>query len=851
MPPFDDVRQAGLSPGEPPVKNSSTKKKGDKGHRITDEQWNNEVEAFRQVVENAGAFDGAIRPAWKKLRQNYAQKFNATIACTSVSSTSLEPFPLWAAETFDEDILNRVLRVEFSDQLAQCDFLTLIRSTAAMADISMWHMILYFGTSIFSASRVKTLRKRKHMFKRDADGTTWPFTAAYKNMLRQTAVKQSSSLNSTKIPCSDTSPIFTSSEFNYMAPSNPEFQLAPQEEGKKAQKGITGIPFGTANGKEGKKEDQEEDYKGKGKERKVTGVEQADALALPPGLAPRRERGQSHDHHDHRHYHGQNWYQGQDGPSLETAKDQEDSRQKELVDHDQPVGPASWASAYEKLALDTLVPSIELLEQFEETNVGPSRTIRALTAGTHAGGKGNLLRKSRPTRARGLVRQLNKCVATQGISEDHDVNVFTFQREASLIPTVFGTHLSLKRLIKEENGEAGPLKRSQIEKSRRTAASAGIQNFPTQAFEGFSEWTDTVILDILRKIEAVRSEEVVVVNGMKSYSAIDYPSALPATDVRKGTILLPLKLSDSYRVLAVLHLNAGNPNDAAVENPNQGTILYYDPTDSNTHEFLRGYQLASRVAQLLGYFLPGYNADPGAWDIQYCAMPKQQTRGDTGVAVCLAAMFVVGSLPHMAQIPEGTDWTFWRHFVLSCFYGSDEFVRAQNDNYRFQTIQTLIRQGQVRGRTPDYRCESDDEIQCTGHTTRDPVQRMVHREINAQKLLQLAHQGHIVCLNLMSHVHRSMTSLKIKLDKSRLVQNRPGSNAYRVKGNIKEKNVTEEVSNFLLPGPDVSEFTFKQYKDRQLSLDEAAGYLRLAIDQATVWRLDIQQAVMEMDENVA
>lgn len=854
MPAFNDFAQAGPSRAGSSTRHSSAPKKGHGGQCVTDEQWRKTVESFLQAVENSNDSAGIIRPAWKKLRQNYAQKFQATIAHPSSSSASLEPFSLWAAETFEEDILNRVLRVEFSHQLTQFNHLSLLRSTAAMADISMWHMILYFGTSIFSELRIKAVRKRTQMFTIDPSGTAWPFTEAYQLMLRQTAVKQRSALNSTIIPCSDTPPLFTSRELFTLAPSNPEFQLAPQAKIKSNKTMIIGIPFRTTEGWEGK-EDQGEKRekgdrkaKGKGKERQI-------------GWAGHGERGQSLNHV---YYSGLGHGLGQGGQSPDGLKDQEDLRQ-ELTYESQPLGHATWASARGKSTLippacpstsqkqqapglsNTLVPSVEAPDPIEQVGQGPSRNLKAPTSVDTVDDKVNPQESCRLSRAQKLDRKLAKRVAGQRMDFVHTTNVFRFGRAASLNLTAAGTPFPLKRLSKEERDDAGPSKRPQLEQNRPAAAAAGTHHISVGALS--QEWTDRMIFEILKKLEAIRSEDFVVVDGMKACSAA--PSALTTTDICKGTILLPLKVSDDHRILAVLRLNTINSNDPSVEKPKQGTILYYDPADSESGDFLRGYQLAARVAQLLGCILPSYDADPGSWEMQYCAMPKQQAKGNAGVALCLAAMCVVGCLPRMAQIPDEADWTFWRHFILGCFYGSDEFVRAQTDKYRSQTIQTLVCQGQVRGCILEYEYESDDEIQFLGQTTRDPFQRMIHIENNVQRLFQEVHHGHIICLDLMSHIDRGMASLKIKLDKSCLIHKKLEDNDYKVSGKAKTEPAIEEGLTLFQEEQGLAEFSFDQYRGRQLALDEAARHLRLAIEEATVWRNEIQQAVLNTNEGMA
>lgn len=61
--------------------------------------------------------------------------------------------------------------------------MSLLYSTATQADLSIWHLILFFGVSLFSHTRLALLRKRIQIFKIGLEGGSWPF-ASYKQMLR-------------------------------------------------------------------------------------------------------------------------------------------------------------------------------------------------------------------------------------------------------------------------------------------------------------------------------------------------------------------------------------------------------------------------------------------------------------------------------------------------------------------------------------------------------------------------------------------------------------------------------------------------------------------------------------------
>lgn len=880
MPSSNDNTQFGSSQGLSSNQNTLTQGKGHNGRGSTDKQWKEEVLEFLRVIENGGESAVEIRPAWKKLRQSYAQKFDATIANTATPSTNFDPFPLWAAKTFDEKVLNRVLRIEFSSQLAQCNFMSLLQSTATMGNTSMWHLILYFGTSLFSAQRLKFIRKRKHIFVTETVGRPWLFTEAYKNMLRQTAATQRLPLDSTTIPSSETLPLFTSRELSTLAPPNPEFQLRPQAKSKADKAAASTASFGVAADKEGKSKG-----KGNGKRLQAGATKQEDAPSFilsseslqgrrnslnygqreGEGKGGGRSRGGSGGGRDGREGEGESEGEGEGDASSESAKDRADPHEKNVAEK-QPPGHRtsaythgnstlvprkrrSGADEMQTQVFSDLLPSVESPEQTKRVNDGPPRKARILASGTKADDEPVVQSGGRLTRAQRLDQQQARHVARRHLDQAHAANILRLQRESSLNPTAVGTPAVSKRLIKGEDDDNDFSKRPEMEMFHPAVEPAQHSHTAINQLEKSHEWTDATVLGILKKLEAIRSEEFVVVDGMNSYSSTaDRPSALTVMDVRKGTILLPLKLNDGYRILAVLHLDVVKSSGPPDLKPKQGTILYFDPADSNAGNFFRGYQLAARIAQVLAYLLPGRNFDPGAWDMEYCTMPKQQIRGNTGVAICLAAMCVVGSKPRMAQIPEEADWMFWRHFILRCFHGSDEIVRSWTDDYRFQTIHTLVRQGQVRGQTSEYQYASDNEIECLGHTTKDPMQRLLQRETNVQRLFQVVHQGHIICLDLMSHIDRGMASLKIKFDKSQNLANAPEGSASNISGEIKEEQVPEAGPFCNHDQESLAEFfSFDEYKSRQHVVQEAARCLSQAIDEASIWRNAIHQAVLETD----
>lgn len=211
----------------------------------SDQDWDAEVERFRVCLQDAKSSDMAVQAAWARLRQSYRAAYNA-VAYPHGRNESLEPFPFWAAENIEEDILERVMRIEFSSSLATC-LLSRLQTIASMSDLSIYTLILYFGNSFFIKGRLLMFRKRVHIFKRSTNDT-WPFTEGYKRMLCDAAtLKHKAPVHTTDIPARTMPPLFTESLLSILAPENPEFERRAEAKEHKASKsskmGLTGIPM--------------------------------------------------------------------------------------------------------------------------------------------------------------------------------------------------------------------------------------------------------------------------------------------------------------------------------------------------------------------------------------------------------------------------------------------------------------------------------------------------------------------------------------------------------------------------------------------------------------------------------
>ncbi|KAJ4394537.1 hypothetical protein N0V93_003756 [Gnomoniopsis smithogilvyi] len=210
----------------------------------TRQAWNTEVDRFRIFIRDEEASDSTIRAAWARLRQSYRKTFNAVVYPYG-RNEDLEPFSFWAAENIEEDILERVIRIEFSSSLTTCP-LSRLQIIAARSDLSIYSLILYFGNSFFIKSRVDDFRKRIHVFKR-SKSDTWPFTEGYKRMLcTAAALKNRAPIDTTEIPSRGMPSLFTERILNLLAPANPEFERPTGKEKKSEvsnKKALSGIPL--------------------------------------------------------------------------------------------------------------------------------------------------------------------------------------------------------------------------------------------------------------------------------------------------------------------------------------------------------------------------------------------------------------------------------------------------------------------------------------------------------------------------------------------------------------------------------------------------------------------------------
>lgn len=195
---------------------------------MNDEVWNTAVATFRGVVDNETADDYTIQHAWNTLRQEYEERFQARALPHLAAQQNLQPFSLWAADHLEAAVIERVLRVVFAKELADCDHMSLMRSTASKANTTMWHILLYFGMSVFSSHLLGHVRKRVHVFQRDPTTGIWAFPDMYSKMLWAAARRLKTTIDSTAIPSSSAGRIFTKPDLVALAPANPEFDKTSQ-----------------------------------------------------------------------------------------------------------------------------------------------------------------------------------------------------------------------------------------------------------------------------------------------------------------------------------------------------------------------------------------------------------------------------------------------------------------------------------------------------------------------------------------------------------------------------------------------------------------------------------------------
>lgn len=603
--------------------------------RLTDEQWKAEVDKFHAAVngeENAPTF---ICRAWKTLRQAYCNKFDAVITIDS-ALTSLDPFPFWASENLEVSVLEKVLKAEFSAQLAKFKGLTLLKRIAEEAKLSIWHILLFFGPSTFSDSRLHMLRKRTRTFLINQEDRSWLFTQRYKAALRHALARsvKETEINTSTIPESAPLIIFKTSQMSELAVANPEFETEEANKGDKIAKPhskdakvspLTGIPMSmpkTNDNINGLVMDQDLNKTGydsssqspggqgqmRSGQKEYMGVQSKtpDQTAVDPTTQSKRAKAGA---------------QAQDcvkGQSLPPIRIKDAITAVKSLHHTNPLMTIKARGKDEALPQsrciafrgaqdqDFALPSIEEADDTREEQANRKHVSLSNEKSSGSSGTSQASGQVPAPQATAKTMELTPSNLSKGtyvISHGYTSSgsFLTASQQPSIkeewvvgSPTSY-THnpspISRKRTIKEESEPYdGRGKRLDT-----TDTNANLLE-PTE------DWDDEIIIGILRLLESIRPDDFIVADGMKSYADAPLPKELRADYVEKGgIIMLPLKMDDGHRLLAVVHLKPIDLTDL----DNEGVIQYFDPRGGQDSDGDAYYdKLKNHVARFIGDAFP-------------------------------------------------------------------------------------------------------------------------------------------------------------------------------------------------------------------------------------------------------
>lgn len=810
---------------------------------LTNEQWAAEVQEFRTTVQGDHT-DTIVTAAWKSLRQAYSNKFSAVISSTTPLET-LEPFPFWASENLETEVLERVLRVEFAKHLSTANYLPSINSSAAQAKISIWHLVLFFGESLFSETRLFLLKKRLRVFVIDPEDGTWPFTQAYKSMLRHAVVASTvPEIDTSSIPCAGGQVLFKTPQISGLATANPEFERQPQKRDVKSKHangfGMTGIPLSKRNATRASvtlgqslrhMEDQTQGDKTVGQSERGHSLEQQQddrSYCIQKMLVP----GEKTDI--------------QASPERSSTYGEDRGKRLPPLRHSTTERSNSWA-----VDSDLALLSIEGTAESEERTTKSLATLSSFkrvggSATPHSGGPRMAETQARAKTIKpssGHFSEMPYFEPDMSVTKSTSITAEERFVKAESVESAspFSTHrnassASRKRSIEDLGEIDNP-------SSKRVDTSSNHAHLTERA----QDWDDETILGILKQLEATRPNDFIVIDGMKTCGNQDLPRQIFEADEDKGTILLPLKVDDGHRLLVVISVK---PITTISENTKEGVIQYYDPmggAESDGH-----YEPISLVAQLISFILPNRDPDPSAWHVQHCVCPDQLAEGNSGVCLCLAAICVVGSLPLAPPLPEEVDWMFWRSTILSIFLPEDTSVQIRTKHYRAETIERLVRQGRVRGLTPAE--PSADDVQYLGHTVRDADDRIQHRAANMKALVEMVHQGLRIFHNLQEQIDLSHASFRAELDKS-LLSREVKCQSLIIKAEPPQQKLSSgahQKEHLLSEGGCLrqADDPIQLFNTSSHNLGVARQHVRKAMRELNEWRSLINFAVEEYDENV-
>lgn len=785
---------------------------------MSDEDWNKSLAAFKGVMNNEASDDRSIQQAWDTLRQDYRNKFNAKISAHPTQNTE-EPFGLWAAEDLSDGEIERALCLVFRRELAQCNHITLLRSTATKANTTVWHMLLYFGASMFSESLLGKVRKRLRVFNIDPVTGTSNFKAAYMRVLRAHARRTKISLDTTSIATLNATRVFISPDLTAMASANPEFDLPPRK------------PGGANGSSQTKGQDASHDGTDAVRNVRKQGITGENKKKKPGGNATTQGR--------------------EDGVSQNVAPAVGETIKPSIEfnipdrqpDHAGPLNTGPKFLRSESEGQQTFLPSV--------SSTTTSDTHRAI------GSRRNPPRKGRP----------GKIDFGVGTTEIGEAPVEDAENSVSLVakatsPSKFGATRSTGEERQTRAGStiycASPkgqtaLKRPlQTQESEQTSTPeegkkrANTTSTRSSLLDSRWDWDDKTVLAILHQLEATGHLNYIVVDGL-THDDASTQKQLTREAGRRGSLLVPLKFEPGQRLLVVVELSHRGKLGT-------GVLRYYDPCGPPEEDSAAAYAPATKLAPLLAHVLPDQDVDPTLWEAQYCVCPELSCEQDSGVAICMGAMYAVGGRP----LPETVDWTFWRHLLLGAFFPDDAAVQLRISHYRDEIINKLIRQGQMADgvSVPRGRRVSSD-IEYLGTAAMNPVDRIECRANNARKIIEVVHEGHSIFHNLQEKVDKGRAETKTRLDKSIHIRD-----SLRRKLNIGDQIVLGAPIPKVEPDDETAEgfdkLTLQQaIEDHSLctTLLEGLSASNESVHQAlhllATWRRDVTAAVMEDDASIS
>lgn len=650
--------------------------------KTSDQKWNAEFEKFRICLQDAKSSDATVQAAWAQLRQSYRSVFSA-IAYPNGRNENLEPFPFWAAENIEEDALERVLGIEFSSELATCH-LSRMQSIAAMSDLSMYILILYFGSSFFVRGRLPSFQKRIHIFKRSTS-KSWPFTEAYKRMLCNAAAsKRKEAVDTTEIPARGMPPLFTESFLSVLAPENPEFERRAEVKGKKAAKSkktdLTGIPMSKK------------------------------CLQIPAQSSSTSAAGRDPVKDD---------WDTENRPTQDSNDNAQIAHQRstQSEEHDAHTPSEANCTRHQHRLVrdsDSVLPSIE---------------SDSLTSEASGGAKVKKL--SSPSSFPKLLIPISESL-TQSDGQK-------------------GKFSSRKRPFKEKSEhliEENPPKRIATAKSK---ADLLLQS---------RDWDDETIMVIMKRLAASRPNDFIILSCLEASS-----QQISQRFEKQQILLIPFKLGNGQLLLAVVTLIPVNDIRQAGK---QGYIQFLNPACSREEQNEEFSRIAVGFLQLLGRILPGYDSNTEKWHFQqnhHC--PNQLVDEDGGLAICLAAMSIVGG-PLKAPLATQTDWMFWRHIILCSFFPEDASVQLRTKQYLNERVERQVRRGQEMVNNPLRPYISDYGMVVSRQHAFSPQDFLRQRMAHAKSLLQVAKEVFHLLNNLTDYVYDTRISANIGLDMAKL-----------------------------------------------------------------------------------